>query len=52
MSLHPSFGKNSKIKQKRNVLKRHERIDILKKKEKWNEKDSSIFHLPKTKSEE
>ena len=50
MSRHPSFGKGSKIMQKRNVLKRYERIDELKKKGKWKE-DDSVFGLPKTKGE-
>ncbi len=48
VSRHPSFGKGSKIKQERNVLKRFERIDVLKKKGKWKEGDS-VFGLPKTK---
>lgn len=51
MSLHPSFGKSGNIKQKKNVLKRHQRIDILKKKGKWSEDKDSIYHLPKTKNE-
>ncbi len=31
MSRHPSFGKASKAVKKRNVLKRFERVDALKK---------------------
>jgi small basic protein (TIGR04137 family) len=50
MSRHPSFGRGSKIKQDRNVLKRYERVDVLKKKGKWKE-GASVFGLPKTKSE-
>jgi small basic protein (TIGR04137 family) len=50
VSRHPSFGKGSKIKQERNVMKRYERIDALKKKGKWKE-GSSVFKLPKTKAE-
>jgi len=50
MSMHRSFGKGSSIKAKRNVLKRYERINILKTKNKWKEGDS-VFGLPKTKSE-
>jgi small basic protein (TIGR04137 family) len=50
MSRHPSFGKGSKIKQERNVLKRFERVDVLKKKGRWKDGDS-VFRLPKTKSE-
>ncbi len=49
MSRHPSFGRGSKIKQERNVLKRYERVDVLKKKGKWKE-GNSVFGLPKTKS--
>ena len=48
MSRHPSFGRSGKLKAKRNVLKRFERIDILKKKGKWKEGDSP-FGLQKTK---
>ncbi len=48
MSQHRSFGSGSKIKAKKNVLKRYERIEILKKKGKWKEGDS-VFRLPKTK---
>jgi len=52
MSQHPSFKVGgSGIQMKRNVLKRFERIDILKKQKKWNEGDS-ILGLPKTKSEQ
>ncbi|MCK5654890.1 MAG: small basic protein [Candidatus Aureabacteria bacterium] len=51
MSLHPSFGKNSNIQKKRNVLKRHQRIDILKEKGTWSEDKNSIYRLPKTKNE-
>jgi small basic protein (TIGR04137 family) len=50
VSRHPSFGKGSKIKQERNVMKRYERIDALKKRGKWKE-GNSVFKLPKTKSE-
>jgi len=50
VSRHPSFGKGSKIKQERNVMKRYERIDALKKKGRWKEGDS-VFKLPKTKAE-
>lgn len=50
MSRHPSFGKGSKIKQARNVMKRYERVEALKKKAKWKA-GNSVFGLPKTKSE-
>jgi len=48
MSQHPSLRSSDKDKQHRSVLKRHERIKILKDKEKWEEKDS-VFGLPKVK---
>jgi small basic protein (TIGR04137 family) len=49
MTMHRSFGKGNSIKAKRNVLKRFERIDVLKSKNKWKEGDS-VFGLQKTKS--
>jgi len=49
MSRHPSFGKSNKGGQKRNVLKRFERLDVLKKLGRWDkEKDKKITGLPKT----
>lgn len=48
MSQHPSLRISDKDKKQRSVLKRHERIKILKEKEKWEEKDS-VFGLPKVK---
>lgn len=49
MSRHPSFGKSSKVAKKRNVLKRFERIDVLKKLGRWDEKNAKkITGLPKT----
>ncbi len=51
MSRHPSFGKSSGTKQKRNVLNRYERIDILKKLGRWSEdKNKRVTGLPKTPS--
>lgn len=47
MSQHPSFGGKGKIKPKRNVLKRHERIRRLQESGKW-EKDKKVYKLPKT----
>lgn len=46
MSRHKSYGKTSKSGQKRNVLKRFERIDVLKKIGKWTGKKAT--GLPKT----
>jgi len=51
MSLHASYKTGGAIKVKRNVLKRFERIDVLKKIKKWKEGDS-ILGLPKTKFEQ
>lgn len=49
MSRHPSFGKANKGVQKRNVLKRFERIDVLKKLDRWEEgKNKRATGLPKT----
>ena len=48
MSMHPSLKSASKIMAKRNVLKRFERIDIMRKNEKWKEGDRA-YGLPKTK---
>jgi small basic protein (TIGR04137 family) len=49
MSRHPSFGKSTKSVTKRNVLKRFERIDKLKKLGKWKESpEARVTGLPKT----
>lgn len=49
MSRHPSFGKASKGAKKRNVLKRFERIDVLKKMGRWKDDENKrITGLPKT----
>jgi small basic protein (TIGR04137 family) len=50
MSQHPSFGSRGKIRAKKSVLRRYDRIELLKKKGKWKEGDS-VFGLPKTKPE-
>ena len=50
MSQHPSLKAASKIREKRNVLKRFERIDLLKERGKWKEGDRALG-LPKTKPE-
>lgn len=49
MSQHPSLKSASKIVAKRNVLKRFERIDLLRERGKWKEGDRATS-LPKTKS--
>lgn len=49
MSRHASFGKANKGTQKRNVLKRFERIDVLKKLGRWKDGENKrITGLPKT----
>ena len=48
MSQHPSLRISDKDKKQRSVLKRHERVKILKEKEKWKEEDS-VFGLSKVK---
>lgn len=49
MSRHASYGKASKSEQKRNVLKRFERIDVLRKIGKWKDKENKkVTGLPKT----
>jgi len=50
MSRHPSLKVSGKIRKKRNVLKRYERIDILSSDGRWKEGDK-VLGLPKTKSE-
>ncbi|MDP8248555.1 MAG: small basic protein [Candidatus Tritonobacter lacicola] len=51
MSQHGSFKTGGRIKSKRNVLKRFERIERLKKEGKWKEGDK-VLGLPKLKREE
>ncbi|MCB1149455.1 MAG: small basic protein [Chlamydiia bacterium] len=49
MSRHPSYGKSGRGKQKRNVLKRYERLDVLKKLGRWKEGEcKNVTGLPKT----
>jgi small basic protein (TIGR04137 family) len=50
MSQHRSLRSNSKTTVKRNVLKRFERVDLLRSRGKWKEGDRGLG-LPKTKSE-
>jgi len=47
--MHSSLKAASRIAVRRNVLKRFERIDLLKKKGKWKDGDRALG-LPKTKS--
>ncbi len=48
MSRHPSFGKAIKGGKKRNVLKRFERIAVLKKLGRWTKGKNKVTGLPKT----
>ena len=48
MSQHRSLKGSSKIQAKRNVLKRFERVEILKKEGRWKT-GQRVFGLPKTK---
>jgi small basic protein (TIGR04137 family) len=50
MSQHPSLRVGGKIRKKRNVLKRFERIDILKETNRWKDGDN-VLGLPKTKGD-
>lgn len=50
MSRHPSLKVSGKIRKKRNVLKRFERIDALREEGRWKEGDK-VLGLPKTKIE-
>lgn len=53
MSQHPSFSAASgSMKKKRSVLKRFERIDLLRKRGEWPEDRKRMTALPKTKPEE
>ena len=49
MSRHPSYGKSTKSGKKRNVLKRFERVDMLRKLGKWKDGvNKKVTNLPKT----
>ncbi len=49
MSRHPSYGKSSKSAKKRNVLKRFERVDVLRRLGKWKDGENvKVTSLPKT----
>lgn len=51
MSRHPSYGKSSKGETKRTVLKRYERIDVLRKLNRWKDgENKKVTGLPKTPS--
>lgn len=48
MSRHPSYGKANKGATKRNVLKRFERVAVLKKLDRWATDNKRVTGLPKT----
>jgi small basic protein (TIGR04137 family) len=48
MSQHRSLKGASKIQARRNVLKRFERVEVLKKQGRWKD-GQRVFGLPKTK---
>ena len=52
MSRHPSLKSSGKIRKKRNVLKRFERIDILRVDGRWDDGKKVLSALPKTKPAE
>ncbi|MBS0658462.1 MAG: small basic protein [Verrucomicrobia bacterium] len=51
MSMHPSLKGKSSISAKRNVLKRYERVELLKKRGQFKDKQN-VIGLPKTKPAE
>lgn len=50
MSQHSSLKSAVKIASKRNVLKRFERIDLMRKRGKWKDGDRALG-IPKTKAD-
>ncbi len=48
MSIHSSFGKGGAAKRHRSVAKRYEKLQMLKKKDQWDE-SKGIWGLPKVK---
>jgi small basic protein (TIGR04137 family) len=49
MTRHTSYGKSGKSGKKKNVLKRFERIDVLRKLGRWVDgKNTKVTGLPKT----
>ena len=49
MSRHPSLKASGKIRKKRNVLKRYERINMLVEDGRWKPGQKVLSGLPKTK---
>ena len=50
MSIHSSLKSNGRIKAKRNVLKRYERINLMKERGQWQDGDRGLG-LPKTRDD-
>ena len=51
MTRHSSYGKSSKTAKKRNVLKRFERVEMLRKLGRWIDgQNKKVTGLPKTPS--
>ncbi|SPN73628.1 Chlam_Verruc_Plancto small basic protein [Chlamydia serpentis] len=48
MSRHRSYGKSVKGVTKRNVLKRFERVEVLRKLGRWSDTAKKVTGLPKT----
>lgn len=49
MTRHRSYGKSSKSAKKRNVLKRFERVDVLRRLGRWKDgENNKVTGLPKT----
>ena len=49
MARHPRYGKSSRSAQQRNVLKRFERVDVLRRLGKWKDGENvKVTNLPKT----
>ncbi len=48
MSIHNSLRSSAALGAKRNVLKRQERVEVLKRRKEWREGDR-VFNLKKTK---
>ncbi len=51
MTQHPSFTRGGAVTKKRSVLKRHERVDLLKKRGQLADPEK-VLGLPKTRPEE
>lgn len=49
MSIHRSLYQAGKLKRHRNVLTRAERLEVLKREERWKEEDS-VYGLPKVRN--